>query len=317
MRLSTLSLIFVVALFLGSVPVQADSFVYSTINFPGAFQTPAYGINDSGAIVGAYHYEYVNNNWQGFLFVGGSFTTLNVPGSIATTAYGINDSGAIVGVYAGSSGGSCVQGCAFLDVGGNFTTINIPGVVDTQDAINDLGDIAGSYVDATGYHGFLYAGGSLTTINAPGYFSTYIYGINDSGEMVGVYGNSVGSCVQGCAFLDVGGNFTTINIPGSIWSYATGINDLGDIVGVYADATGNSHGFLDVGGNLSTIDIPDAIANVAFGINNSGDIVGMYGPGTAGTGSSGFLATPIPEPSTLALLGIGIVGLAGCKMRRS
>ena len=230
MRLSTLSLIFVVALFLGSVPVQADSFVYSTINFPGAFQTPAYGINDSGAIVGAYHYEYVNNNWQGFLFVGGSFTTLNVPGSIATTAYGINDSGAIVGVYAGSSGGSCVQGCAFLDVGGNFTTINIPG---------------------------------------------------------------------------------------SIWSYATGINDLGDIVGVYADATGNSHGFLDVGGNLSTIDIPDAIANVAFGINNSGDIVGMYGPGTAGTGSSGFLATPIPEPSTLALLGIGIVGLAGCKMRRS
>jgi probable HAF family extracellular repeat protein len=52
---------------------------------------------------------------------------------------------------------------------------------------------------------------SFTTIDVPGASNgTQVYGINDSGQIVGYYQDSSG--VHG--FLDTGGSFTTINVPG-------------------------------------------------------------------------------------------------------
>ena len=52
----------------------------------------------------------------------------------------------------------------------------------------------------------------------------------------------------------------------------------------------------------------------AYAINDSGQIVGT---GTNPNGKSdAFLLTPIPEPSTLALLGISVIGLLACTWRR-
>jgi hypothetical protein len=51
----------------------------------------------------------------------------------------------------------------------------------------------------------------------------------------------------------------------------------------------------------------------ARGINNASQIVGEYlGLG----GEHGFLATPVPEPSTLVLLAIGTLGVIGWAWRR-
>src|SRR6476619_813377 len=69
---------------------------FSTINVPGARLTWAYGINDSGQIVGRFD---DNIGGHGFLYAGGTFSTINVPGSVFTVATGINNAGQIVGWF--------------------------------------------------------------------------------------------------------------------------------------------------------------------------------------------------------------------------
>ena len=64
----------------------------------------------------------------------------------------------------------------------------------------------------------------------PGLSTTYAYGINDSGQIVGYFVDASGSH----GFVDTGGTFTTL--PG----IATGINNSGQIVGTFGLDTGGT-----------------------------------------------------------------------------
>jgi probable HAF family extracellular repeat protein len=55
--------------------------------------------------------------------------------------------------------------------------------------INDMGQIVGTYDNATGSHAFLYSGGSYTTIDDPLANGTHAFGINNVGQIVGRYFN--------------------------------------------------------------------------------------------------------------------------------
>jgi probable HAF family extracellular repeat protein len=77
-----------------------SSFFYSNgrfkvISFPGASQTQAWGINDSGIIVGWYSGE----SFTGFALRNGKYLSITYPGALYTFASGINKDGQIVGSY--------------------------------------------------------------------------------------------------------------------------------------------------------------------------------------------------------------------------
>jgi len=76
-------------------------------------------------------------------------------------------------------------------------------------------------------------------------------------------------------------------------------------VGRYGDATG-VHGFSDVIGNFTSINVPGAFFTTAYGINDFGNIVGGYGDATR---DHGFIASPVPEPTTMLFLISTVIGL--------
>src|SRR6476661_2385584 len=106
------------------------------------------------------------------------------------------------------------------------------------------GVLAGSATAAIGQqiHGFLDVGGTFTTIDAPGSSLTQATGINDAGQIVGIFDDRTGTH----GFLKAGSTFTTMDVPG--FTTASGINNAGQIVGQFRDIYGVYHGFLEVGG---------------------------------------------------------------------
>jgi probable HAF family extracellular repeat protein len=207
---------------------------YTTIG-PRARITEAWGINDSGQIVGNY---VVGRTFYAYLYRGGSYIEIMGSGNgVPTSANGINNAGQIVGSYAGFQHG-------YLLSNGTYTTFDVPGAIGIYPfKINNSGQIVGVYGDANVIsHGFLLSDGKVMSLDVPGAMGTAALGINDAGQIVGNYTAEARNRSHG--FLLSGGSYTTLDVPGSISTILVDINDAGQIVGSYLDAAGMGHGFL-------------------------------------------------------------------------
>jgi len=114
---------------------------------------------------------------------------------------------------------------------------------------------------------------SYTTIDYPGAYATFASGINNAGQIVGLYTDLHGI---GHGYLDVAGAFTTIDFPGAAQTFAGGINNAGSVVGTYYDQAGGYHGFLYKAGSYTSLDYPNATGTQANGINDDNQISGTY-----------------------------------------
>jgi probable HAF family extracellular repeat protein len=111
---------------------------------------------------------------------------------------------------------------------------------------------------------------SYTTLNDPQALATGLTvanGINDAGEIVGLYADSSG--YHGFLYSD--GKYTTLNVPLAPYTYAFGINDKGQIVGLFG-----GYGFLYSDGRYTTLSDPQGQFTQAYGINTKGQIVGQF-----------------------------------------
>ena len=127
-----------------------------------------------------------------------TFAPLNDPAGFNTEARGINASGEIAGFYQ-------------TDTSCNETTFDV------------------LYLPACPKHGFTYLKGKYQTFNFPGATSTMINGLNDLGDLVGVYIKSDGS-IHGFLRLHTG-SLKTLDDPNGNGTIPMGVNKSLVVVG--------------------------------------------------------------------------------------
>lgn len=109
-----------------------------------------------------------------------------------------------------------------------FTTFDVPGARAGNSgarAINNLGQLTGSYEDDQGFHGFVDTNGTFTTFDVTGANggTTLVYGINDSGQVTGSYDDATGHH----GFIGTPTGATAVPEPASAALLAVGLGGLG------------------------------------------------------------------------------------------
>jgi hypothetical protein len=318
-------LVVCVGLLAGGAASPALALPFTTISVPGADQTFAEGINNSGEIVGNY---YSGTNAviggpavYGFTDVGGAITTfqvttaqapLAIPG--ATLIFGVSNNGTLGGSYIDSLGNQY----GFLDAGGVFTSLNDPNADPAfgqiVSSVNDYGEAVGIYIDSSGVeHGFSWSSGTgFATVDSPaGSLQTVAGGVTDNGD---IYGDYIDASGNAHGFEQTaGGVFTTLDDPAHVGSsFINEGNAEGELTGAWLDSSGDYHPYVAVGGSYHDLSLP-AVTAQPWGINDNGQVVGFYQASADGP-NEGFL-TAVPEPQTWAMMLVGI-GLMGASLRR-
>jgi uncharacterized membrane protein len=284
------------------------------IDFPGAASTEVRGINNLGHVVGRYF--AADGSIHGFFYDGAEFREVAFPGAYQTDAIGINDQGQIVGTYVTSTPDR--QSVGFLFDAGQYAPILGPGGASAAlDDINNKGEILGFSGDLTSGASFVLTGSTYRTVTADGARLTRATGLNDAGDVVGYayFGPVPDPADPGLA--DVRGfsvlNQTAVPFPLAGQSYLEAINNEGWTVG------SNFTGFWSEGTNLDRFLYRPADGSsltldwtrFAFDLNDSGQLVGYFADGLT---ARGFIATPVPEPSSCVLAAISIFGLIFVKL---
>jgi hypothetical protein len=213
-----------------------------------------------------------------------TFTFSNVKANKSATetdSYGINNAGTIAGDYVDSAG---VQHAMIL-AGKKLTTVDNK----TCEALVGTGGIAfyaiNSASEAVGWctntktsldESFVYSKGKFTTVAFPKSNGTEATGINDSGEVVGLYLDSAN--VQH-GFLKKGTKYTSIDVKGDSSPDAYGINNAGDITVYALNSAGSGYvSYIYNGKKFKPVGYPKAgtLGSVAHAVNNKGSVTGTY-----------------------------------------
>jgi hypothetical protein len=202
--------------------------------------------------------------------------------AVETDAYAVNNAGAIAGDYIDSTN---VQHGMIIHSGKQLTTVDNTAC----EAVLGTGGIAfyglNSKVEAAGWCisaktgqdiAFVYSAGKFTPVSFPKSNGTEATGINDKGDVVGLYVDSLGATH---GFSKIGTKYTSIDVKGDTNTVAWGINNAGQITVYATNSSGDFDSFLLTGKTFKNIDNPKAkggLGTIVHTPSNVGDIDGTY-----------------------------------------
>jgi hypothetical protein len=294
MKLLPLFLTCMVSSSLGS-RASAQNFTFEHLQYPGAVQTYAQGINSGGAVVG----YYVNTSGlaNGFVYEGGAYTGVDITDSSSTWAYGVNKSGEITGAFHRTiSSGAATVGFTQA-VGGTLTQFAVPFARATVgQAINSSGSVVGyaefGLVSSATYTAIeRSASGTIAALAVTGQPQTWATSINDVGIIAGYASTGTAYTDPVVGFTQFDSTTQTFEYPGALQTYFTGISNRNEIVGYYANSDGTQNGFILANDVFTAFSDPSGIATFPQGVNASGVIVGYVS--LSDTSTVGFVATPV------------------------
>jgi uncharacterized membrane protein len=266
----------------------------------------ALDVSEDGWIVG----DYADSEGYDRIFVrnpNGQTSELTELGGFTNFAQDISNSGWVAGytTFADHNEGFVWS----PEVGASYLGSSV-GALSIAYGINDGGRAVGSVIGDDGWsRGFvLDPNGEVTLLQTLGGSWGEAKAVSNSGTVVGT--SQIDGYLAGVfAWSSEGGMTTAFTYDRSSTTVeVTGMNDYGDVIGYMEHFDLPAHPEEAFVWRADTGMVSLGVGE-AFGINNSGQIVGW-------DGTNAVLWQPVPEPSSLMVLGMGVLPLGGALVRR-
>jgi len=206
------------------------------------------------------------------------YESLHLAGTIESYAHDINNDNVVVGAFLDEFDFAT----GFIWEDGRFDTPSLDLDDVFFNGIDDAGTIVGVGIDflSFAFPSFTLRGEELTTFQFPGATLTFADGINNQGEIVGVFVEAPDSEDEFFRSFhkDELGQFAELSFEGYADVAAIDINNNGQIVGGVYDVDGASAGFIFDNEGFRVFDHPDG-ATELLAINDHGTMVGSVDDG--------------------------------------